>query len=330
MAINNFIYPVVYACTFNDSYTRSDCPPIRVDCQPIDTCGWFIAAPADAWSCNICGSDETFCMPYELGDKIPMQVYFPDFVNPSPNAMTAGWFGDTTPGTVRAQLLDADGVVISSDVTAFCSDYVVGYNNNEPYQTIIIDTTLVSGLGLDCWSIRINNFLADGTTEDKVIYSEPFCELPAGCGVSTVLVEGKFNNYDCLGFYYGTAQRIGPGEGNTAFVGSSDFAYYNTMRYYAELQDTGGQVQKTVFGNKNIVTRSTLLQNFRFQITKRVPPYIMQTFLKQHFGAQNFFVDGVEYIASGSITNQLSTRRTNMFVFNVTIQKECDTRFGCD
>lgn len=328
MPTNNVNYPITYSCIFNDSYTRSACPPIRVDCQPINTCGWFITAPTEAWSCNLCGSDEAFCMPYVLGDKIPIQVNFPDFVNSFPSPLTAGWQGDTIPATIRAQLLDVDGVVISSDVTAFCSDYVVGYNDGEPYQTIIVDTSLVDGLGEQCFSIRINNFLSDTTTEDKVIYTEPFCQLPVNCSIKTVLIEGTFNNYDCMGFYYGTAQRTGPAF--TAFIGSSDFAYYNTMRYYGELQDTGGAVSKNVFGTANIVTRSTLLQNYRLQLTAKVPPYIMQTFLKQHFIGQTFKIDGEEYIASGNVTNQISSRLTNMFLFNVTVQKECDTRFGCD
>lgn len=324
MQTNNFTYPVVYNCEFNNSYTRTACPPIRQDCQPIDTCGLYFTSPETSYNCTRCETDKEFWIPYQAGDKIPLQVYFPDLVNSDPSSPIWGWRADTNPVTMRAELLDCDGNVISDDVVAFCSDYVVGWANGQSYQTIVVDTALVAGLGLTYFSIKINNFLTDGITEDKVIYTEPFCLVP--CNVELPLVQGTFDEgYDCLGFYYGKADPRRPGTPQ-AWVGSSDFAYYNSMRYWADFRLSGGQVQKNTFGT-NIVSKSTIFQNYTFKTTQLTPDYIMCTFLKQHLGAKRFIVDGVEYIASGSVNNRVTDN--NMFLWENTVQLECENRFNC-
>lgn len=325
MQTNNFTYPVIVACTFNNSYTRSDCPPIRQDCQPIDTCGWFTPSPEESYNCTRCPTDEEFCIPYIAGDKIPMQVYLPDLVNPEPQNPSDGWFEGFGTSTIRAQLLNSNGVVVSDNVLDFCIEYVVGWNGRATYQTIIIDTSNAIFNTLTCWSIRINNFLSDATTEDKIIYSEPFCLATQEC-TELPLVEGTFNDgYDCLGFYYGLAEFRRPGQ-DLAYTGTSDFRYYNSMRYWADFRITAGQVQKDTFGD-NFVSKSTVFQNYTFSTTKLVPDYIMCTFLKQHLGAKRFFIDGVEYIASGSINNRVTDN--NMFLWELTVQKECENRFNC-
>ena len=329
MPTNFFTYPNSYSCVSNDSYTRSKCLPLRSSCNPMDTCGLFINEIADAWNCNICGADEKFCIPYAAGDKIPLQVYFPDFVNVLPaTALTAGWFGSTATPTVRVQLYDLDGVLVTQNVTALASEYVVGFNDNKAYQSIVIDTTLTAGLGVDCFYLRFNNFLSDGITEDKYIFTEPFCLTP-NCDLQTVQIQGTYSGYDCQGFYYGTSQRLRAGA-DGLFIGTSDFAHTNTMRYFAEIQETGGTVEKTSFGTRSIVTRSVINQNYRLQFTKKVPPYIMCIFLKQHFAAKTFLVDGIEYIANGTVQNQINTRASKMFLINVSVQKNCDNRFACD
>jgi hypothetical protein len=51
-------------------------------------------------------------------------------------------------------------------------------------------------------------------------------------------------------------------------------------------------------------------------------------FLKQHYGAESVFIDGVEYIAAGSIDNRLS-RTSKMFLFDAPFELKCERKFGC-
>lgn len=333
MPTNNYLYPAVIDCTFNNSYTRTDCPPLRRDCIPMDfSCIW-IESPDDSYGCTKCGSDEDFCVPYVLGDFIYFQTQLFDSTNPIPFNPVFGWNGDTVTAAFRAQLLDVDGNVLTSDITDFASSYMVAHSpigsdltGGFSYQQFIVDTALIKATyGVECWSLRVNSFVdsGGGQVENRVVYSEPYCEVK--CDDGTVKVNGEFDDLDCCGNYYALPNEIS--QFTFSSVGNAVFQFDNTQRYYAFLIQTGFGVTKESFDNE--VTRSTRVSAWELQLTKPIPPYMANIFTNQHFAARKVFIDDVEYLAAGTIENRLDSRNTRMFLFDADFTQECDNSFNC-
>jgi hypothetical protein len=287
------------------------------------TCGW-IADPNDSYNCNRCGADVEFCEPYLVGDLIMLQTQLPDLVSATATVPTAGWFPTTAPAAYRAQLLDVDGNVISSDVTTFTSDYMAAYAEAEggfSYQTLVIDTQAIfNTYGLSCFSIRVNSFESNGTTENRVVYSECFSEET--CGDDTVLVSGDWDSTDCCGNYYGDPARSG-----ASFIGSTLIRYNNQRRYYAKVVQSSANITKTTFNKR--VTKSEINSIYDFILDRPVSPWMFNVFSKLHYGAKIVTIDGTEYVASGTIDNRISNKSGTMFLFDAELQIECDTDFNC-
>lgn len=327
MPTNNYLYPITYNCQFNDSYTRSRLLIPRTECIPMDlTCLW-VGDPENSYNCTRCGADIALSVPYKYGDLIHFQTQLPDRINPDPTNPIYGFQGDTFPAAFRVQLLDESGSVISSDVTAFSSDYMVAYGGGISYQMFVVDTQIIKDtFGLSCWSIRVNSFVdtGGGPIESRVVWSEPFKEEI--CNTSDlVTVKGVHDTFDCCGNYYGLPNRLGPV--SYAFVGSGLFTFDNTMSYYAKLMDSGSTVTKTSFQNN--VTNSDVSFLFELQLTRPIAPYMHKIFSGQHYGAKEVYIDGVRYNATGSIDNRLD-RSTRMFLFDVEFSQDCNLDFNCE
>jgi hypothetical protein len=252
-----------------------------------------------------------------------MQTQLPDLVSATPTNPTAGWFPTTAPAAYRAQLLDNTGAVISSDVTTFTSDYMAAYSEAEggfSYQTLVVDTQAIfNTYGLTCWQIRVNSFEADGTTENRVVFTEGFCEVV--CDDTTALVKGEWDSLDCCGNYYGE-----PGRGGDAFVGSTRILFDNTMRYYGLVRLDSGTVEKQTFND--VVTSTTSRNIYELNLTRPIAPFMFRIFTNQHYAAHTVTINGVEYIAAGTVDNRLS-RVTTMFLFDAELQLKCEKDFNC-
>lgn len=320
---NEIFYPNNATCVSSNSYTITDCPPIKTSCIPMDlTCIW-IGEPEDSYNCNRCATDMEFCVPYVEGDKIMLQSQLPDLVSATSTNPTAGWVGDTFPAAFRAQLLDVDGNIISFDVTTFTSNNMAAYTTAEGgfnYQILEIDTLAIKNTyGLTCWSIRVNSFESDGVTENRDIYTELFCEVQ--CDDDTVLVKGEFDSLDCCGNYYGE-----PARGGEAYVGTDRLFFDNSMRYYGRVRLDSGIVEKTTFNDR--VTDSTIRTIFELQLDRPIAPFMFNIFTKMQYGAKVVVVDSIEYIAAGTIDNRLG-RVTSMFLFDAELQLKCEKDFNC-
>ena len=320
---NEIFYPNSPSCLFTDSYTITDCPPVKTRCIPMDlTCLW-IPSLEEGYNCTRCATDGEFCIPYVEGDQIMIQTQLPDLVSPTASMPSAGWSPTTAPAAYRAQLLDNTGAVISSDVTTFTSEYMAAFAEAEggfSYQTLVIDTQAIKNTyGLTCWQIRVNSFESDGVTENRVVFTEGFCEVV--CDEETVQVKGEWDSTDCCGNYYGE-----PARGGAAFVGSTKILFDNTLRYKANVRLDSGTVEKTTFNDR--VTDTTIRSIFEMQLNAPIAPFMFNIFTKLHYGAKVVTIDGTEYIAAGTIDNRLS-RVTNMFLFDAELQLKCDTDFNC-
>lgn len=325
MPSNEIFYDSSPVCVSNNSYTITDCPPIKTSCIPMDlTCLW-IALQEDGYNCVKCGADTPFCVPYVQGDLIHLQTQLPDIASANSSQPNAGWFPTTVPAGFRAQLLDASGAVISSDVTTFTSEYMAAFSEFEGgfnYQTLIIDTQLIfNNHALTCWQIRVNSFESDGATENRVVYTEGFCEIK--CEEETTLVNGEWDTVDCCGNYYGEPGRIG-----TAWVGSSVILFDNTMRYQARVINTGSNIEKETFSQR--VTKSTNDTLYILSLNAPIAPFMKNIFASQHYSAKVVTIDGIEYIAAGTIDNRISDKSGSMFLFDVDLQLRCENNFNCD
>lgn len=326
MPSNEIFYPNTATCIGNDSYTITACPVIATSCIPMDLSCLWIATEEDSYNCNKCGSDIEFCIPYEASDEIMIQTQLPDLVSGNPADPTAGFFGQTVPAAFRAQLLDADGVVVSSDVTTFSSDNMAAFSTGAAdvatnYQIIVLDTALIlATYGLTCFSIRVNSFESDGVTENRVVYSECFEQVT--CNKDTVLVCGQWDDFDCCGNYYGRPVRGFAGSPATPIV------FDNSMRYYAGIINDSSNVEKTVFSNR--VTKSVIDNIYLFSLDRAIPPYMKNIFVNQHYGGLTVKMDGDIYLAnSQSIDNRMSNKSGTMFLFDVELTLQCEKDFNC-
>lgn len=322
MPSNTIQYPAPYNCEFNNSYTRSACPVPASSCIPMDlTCGWM-ADPTDSFNCNLCGSDTKYTVPYQRGDQLHFQTQLTDTLNPNPQAPIYGWSGDTPVYAFNVFLLDCNGTVIANDVDAFCSDYIIGYGNGTSYQGLVINTQeLFDRFGLTCFSLEVCSMIdvGAGPVFNARVWSEEYCEV--NCNDELPEICGDWDTFDCCGNYYGLPDNI------NGFVGTSRYRFSNCRRYYGKVLQRGATVTKEVFEDN--VTRSTILNEYEFQLTRAIPPYYFRYFTNVLYGARSFTIDGTEYIASGNIQNRVD-RSGTMFVFDAGIQLKCEKDFNCN
>lgn len=286
------------------------CLPENIDCLPTCT-DYLVGECGNLWCDRMCHLDRPYTNPFIQGDQFSIQLAEVDRFNANPEMPTLGWND-----FVVAELCDKDGNVISADVADFASEYLVGWNGERSYQTLIVDTNLITE---PCWNIKFTVYDSDSQIQNEFC-TEPFEEVLLDCGRKTVWIESEHNCEDCCGFYYGSA----PEEEN--YSGTSNYTLTNGFRIPACIVQSGITVDKEEFGKK--ATGSTTACIYSLRLQESVPDYVANKIFKQHFAGAVVYIDGEAYnFGSPTLDNRLST--SNMFLFDVQGVQECSIKFNC-
>lgn len=290
------------------SYGRTFCLPEILDCRA--SCELIAKDCSQLFNCSLEDGETPYCLKYEAGQTFDIQLRVIDDFNPDPTNPASGW------GIfIKAELLDVDGVVVSTDHTAFSDDYVVGYAEGVgSYQTIRINFNSCEALAGTCFSIKFRVF--DNTAaEVEVFCTETFKKL-LGCD-SLLYLEGEYSYLDCCGNYYGIAD---------AFIGSDNFNYSNKIGVYAVLQNEEGSVEVETLGT--IRTRTTILDVKNVSLLEKIPFYLHK-YIKNVLAGEKMFVNSSQYLMDG-FTPEINTGALPMFIYSFSIYTECEKTFGCN
>ena len=290
------------------SFSEEFCLPLKEICNPTPTDG-ILSLCSETYNCTRNRQlEDAYFHPYESGDLIQIQTQFFDFFNPDRTIPVSGWGSFVT-----AQLFDNNSNLLSTNIDDFASMYYVAWNGSNSFQVIKVDTSLPIFANNPCWSIRFRSF------DDGLIQVEEYCSQDFGLAhecKDLITIKGEFDSFDCLGNDY----RLPLTSVGTAFK------YDNTLKYYAVLRDEGGSVTKTVV--KDTRTAIQAVHTSVIRLMRLIPSWVKNTLLKQHIGAQIFYVDGVEYLKdSWQIENE--NTKNNLFYFDIEIQRVCETDATC-
>ena len=290
------------------SYGKTVCMPDIIDCRA--SCELIAKDCAQLFNCSLEEGATPFCLKYETGGVFDIQLRLVDEFNPDPTNPASGW------GLfVKAELLDVDGVVVSSDYTAFSNDYVVGYTEGVgSYQTIQIDFDKCENLAGTCFSIKFKVY-DDVAAETDVYCTETFKKLD-DCE-DLLYIESKYSFLDCCGNYYGLAD---------SFVGSSNFAYSNKIGIWAVMQNEEGAVEVETSGT--IRTTTTIRDQKNISLLEKIPFYLHK-YIRNVFAGENLFFNDIEFLMDG-FTPEINVGALPMFIYNFNIYTECEKKFGCN
>ena len=290
------------------SYGRQVCLPSLVDCRA--SCELIAKDCAQLFNCNLQGGETSYCLKYEAGNSFDIQLRVIDEYNADPTTPVSGW------GLfITAELINSDDVVVSTDYTAFASDYVVGYTEGVgSYQTIRLNFDNCEALAGTCFSVKFRVF-DSAAAEVEVFCTENFKKM-VGCD-SLLYLESIYSYLDCCGNYYGVGD---------VFVGSSNFQYSNRIGIYAVLQNEEGSVEVETFGS--IRTSTIILDVKNVSLFEKIPYYLHQ-YLKNVLAGEKIFVDSNQYLMDG-FTPEISSAALPMFIYSFNVYNECEKIFGCN
>lgn len=304
------LYIVPQSETFADamSHTRRDCTIKRVDCTPTPT--ETILHDGEFWNCNLCQTDSPYFLPWVEDMKFMVQTLFSDNVNPDPENPVDGW------GTVvKAELYDAsDDSLVSGTITDFASRYLVGWDGTQTYQLIEIDTSKAAFDDLTCFYVKLSELDSEAATV-RSLSTQVFSRL-AACS-EAVKVEGRYNTYDCFGFYYGAP---------VAYVGTGIFAYSNALYFEAEIVPGADNFTKTAFSGR--VVAAEVVRADTLALTRALPPWAKTTLIRQILAAPKVYVNS-EYYELENFTPENKLSGTRMFLFDVPLEQVCEVSFRC-
>jgi hypothetical protein len=254
-------------------------------------------------------------MPTFATDKFMIQTVFLDEYNADPAIPTVGW-GAAGAAFVSAELCDETGVV-STDVTAFTSRRMIGWNGRRSYQIIEVDMALVAPLITGkCFNITLKSHNTVSTAAIDSVCTQDFT-IEDNCN-DTLRIGSTMTNEDCCLNWYGAP---------VTFVGDN-FKYDNTMRYRASAVYTGGGVSKTVdkFNSNIKASRTVLTENTEITFRDKMPEYLAKLLHRVHLAGISIQLDGVTYyIDSFEIESALRCS----FNFPVTVYQYCENKFNC-
>lgn len=214
-----FINKMGVVCSNMNGLSSLYCFPKKIQCVDTDTDGFL--QDCDKKYCDIrCEWETDGTIPFVYGDKIIFQLQFRDKANSDIKAPTLGWddwvFADIYDAETNTKLTGTP----ESDAK---SRFFVCHNGRNSYQQIEIDT---GAEDFPCsFYIRFSAF--DGVGEEAI-------EIDARCThtfkvvdscMETHLIEGIYDEFDCLGNYYGT-----PSCEDGDQTGSEVFPYRNITR----------------------------------------------------------------------------------------------------
>lgn len=290
-----------------NSYGRQVCLPSLVDCRA--SCELIAKDCAQLFNCNLSNGETPYCINYEAGNTFDIQLRVIDEYNPDPTSPANGW------GMfIKAELVDSDGVVVSTDYAAFSDEYVVGYTEGVgSYQTLRINFDDCESLAGTCFSIKFRVF--DGASETEVFCTENFKKV-IGCE-PLLYVESIYSHLDCCGNYFGVGD---------AFTGSSNFIYSNRIGISAVLQNEAGSVEVENFGS--IRTSTVILDVKNVSLLEKIPFYLHQ-YIKNVLAGEEIFIDSNQYLMNG-FNPEIGAGALPMFIYSFQVYNECEKIFGCN
>lgn len=308
---NNLLYKTTGSgCADIDSTTLESCILRVVDCDKTD--GTLLLTDCDeTYMCNRCQTDPVYYMPWVPGMTFMLQTQFVNTVDTEPETPSAG-FGSY----VTAELLDFQFNVVESDFTQISSRYLAGWNGDNSYQVIEIDTSLPAFDGLNCFIIRINARDSFGTVY-KSLCTHHFEKLRP-CDTA-IRIEGLYANFDCFRNYYAL-----PDVGSS--VGSARFKYSNGLYFRANVKDHDDSFEKTIISNRVVSVEQ--ISSYRLVFHNLLPAYAMRILTRQLLPAARTFADGEEYSIPTFTMNNLANN-VNYYFFTVDMQRTCDNNFRC-
>lgn len=289
------------------TYGRTFCLPDVIDCRA--SCELIAKDCAQLFNCNLDLGEIPFCLKYETGGSFDIQLRVIDEFNPDPAIPTSGW------GVfIKAELLDSDGVVVSTDHTAFSSDYVVGYAEGVgSYQTIRLDFDLCESLAGSCFSVKFRVF-DNLAAETEVYCTETFNKLQ-DCE-DLLYLESLYKDVDCCGNYYGVGDN---------FIGSSNFEYSNRIGIWADLLNEVGEVEIESFGS--IRTNTTIRDIKSFSLLEKIP-YYLHKYIKNVVAGEKVYINNNQYLMD-SFSPESIQGALPMFIYSFNVYTECEKTFGC-
>ena len=274
-------------------------------CAPVTNNPGINCLASDSWNCNLCGNDTKYDQPYVIGDCINFQFQFQDTLN-SANAISYaqyqalpnpkipyGWYHSTynpTNYTIRAYMIDActDVAVETNDFEAMIQQACVylfqdskasyiGYPSQAWYrwgQNISICPSSATPNSFYLKFVVSNH--ANVTTE---YFSDTY--TLAGCGTSTMVIEGVYDTVDCRGFTYHDPSVIPTTRSTTppyslasnCLYPNRSGNYRNAFRVQGISEYVGVNIEKNIPKRfcASVITTSYPIYRVR---TKPVPPYM--------------------------------------------------------
>lgn len=260
-----------------NSYARSVvfCLP-KINCRP-DGTGIFTD---ESYNCNKCNSEPKAYMPWIQGDVIYFQTNFADahhadIENPTdPFAPTSSISSSTS---YRAELQYPGG---SSLILAeFSTGALVGWNGENSYQIVKVDTSLSLFDNLDCWELKVSSLDADGNEADYMT-TQTFRKVI--CEGDTVWIKSSYKTFDCFGNYYGEP---------VAYAGDL-ILFNNGMRFNGIVVEVGISSAANYDFASNSGNNSSVI--FRYN-TMEWHPFYQRKLLKNLLDSPSFLIDNKSF-----------------------------------
>lgn len=292
------------------------CLPPRINCFP--GCRDQILSDCErTHNCTKKQGQESYFLPSMIGDKFQFETIFVDDFNVDNEVPAIGW-GDASDSFMSAELCDENGIV-STDVNAFTSRKLVGWNGGRSYQIIEVDVSLIAGLiSGKCWNVKVIAHNADGAVTDSLCTQDFIIEEDCISEECTVLIGSTMKSEDCCDNWYGDP---------VTYVGDL-FTYDNTLRYRASINFVGGNNQKEVqrVGSSTKARRVEITEIYEILFKDAMPPFLAKQLLRVHLSGVSAEIDGeTYYLDEFSIENAL---RCN-FNFPVQVYRFCENKFSC-
>jgi hypothetical protein len=199
------------------------------------------------------------------------------------NVLITDGVGDTFAGVLDSIADFGGGKLLR--ISGVPPDTAAGYSFVQPYITIV-------GTGY--------------------VYETQEFALAADCDDDPALVQSTWQRYDCFGNYYGLP---------VASVGNKSFRFNNALRYWADMRNTSGTVNKDLFAEK--VRKVTAQDIWTLTLhTTPIPPFMHKMLLQMHLGGQLTYVNGTGYrVDNFSVRNKIDYN--NMLLYNVEMFTQC-------
>jgi hypothetical protein len=241
-----------------------------------------------------------------------LQTQFADFYHADPLNPTDGW------GTwLQIEMYSAADVLISSTIADFASRSGVGLVGTSSIQMIEIDTSLAVFSGVEQFYFKINALDDTLTLLDQVV-TQHFA-FAAPCE-RYIKLSSRYTGFDCLNNWYG--------EFDVWVSPDDEFLFDNSFWIRAELLEGEDQVSKESFNAR--VSKSTLTEAFDLILQNIIPYWEKNRVSKMWVPGAEVYVAGSDYqIDAFSVDNKLTTQAGRMFLFNVSLNRECRLSYQC-